>query len=136
MTQAQYLDADLARVQANIPPEIQELGAEFPLALIQAAQGVGMEPLPEGYQAQLVEVYRNGSGSASQVFHVEELKFLDPDDLTANSDAVIVVEIDAIFRYVEILGVEVVNTLGGYQLPKAIADPSVQAQVVTSLLSK
>jgi hypothetical protein len=136
MTTTKFLDADLALMKANIHPEIQELGAEFPLALIQAAQGVGLEPLPAGYEAQLVEVYRNGNGSASQVFHGEELKYLDPDDVTASNDDVIVVEIDGYFRYVEIKGVEVLNTLGEFELPKAIADPSVQAQVVTALMSQ
>ena len=125
---AMYLQSDTERVEQQISQEKRDKGSEFPLALIQAAQGAGHEPLSAEYQASCIEVYLNGSETAALVFHGKRLVLGDRAALFSTSVNTIVIEIDGIFRYCEILSDVLLDTVGEFSLPKEI-NLSVEAQV-------
>lgn len=121
--------------QAQIPLEFQQLKEKHPVAVLRLAEGWGTDPLPTGYEPKAVAIYYDGSEDEDWLFVNGTPKRINWQNSPTEPSS-IVLEIDALPRYVEIEGKVVLNTLGGVILPDAVFDVSVQAELLLAMLQQ
>jgi hypothetical protein len=125
--QQQYLSSDLKRVAKVFDKEILELYSEKYLhTLVQAAQGVGVEPLMAADKPVLYEIYTDGLEDPVITLHGETVMSGDLSRMREFES--LVIEVDGIYRFAQIGDRILVNSMGNHPLPEAIqTDPVAMA---------
>ncbi|WP_139025838.1 hypothetical protein [Acaryochloris sp. CCMEE 5410] len=115
------LESDLDMARKILPTAIyNQFAQDYPDQVISAAEFASVTPLPDGYKAEILEVYGGLSAEPAIVFHDDELVDGDFSIFEITND-VIGIDVDGTPRYSEIQGEILLNTLGGLVLPTEIA---------------
>jgi hypothetical protein len=128
-----FLDADWAKCQ-SLPSWAKKFLDEYPVACCQAAEWLDFEP-PALTEPSTIEVYINGDDQPSLVWSAGQVVLGNFERLCDEYTA-IVFEVDAVVRYAEIEGRDLIDTTAGILWPDCICSPAAQVMMLASLARK
>ncbi len=122
-------------IDSKLPKFIADLKHQFPATIYALAENWHLEPLPEAYEPESIDIYYKDEQLDQAGLSVTDglLTFVDVrEPLNEDDQALIFMAVDDLPAYISIGSMVIFNRLGGAILPDVIVNPSKLAEVIVS----